>query len=139
LMRAWPALQRERFARAGAATPGGPTSILRWRDEPGSGSSSTIEQRRRGVGGSEDTAPSKYRQRLLWAGYHEPRAVLLFLGAKVGLAVLGGIGYFLHATLVLRVVPVPRLLATSLILAVIGFFLPDFWLRNRIQARQREI
>src|SRR5678815_4451836 len=79
LTRFWPALQRERFARAGASTPGGPTSILRWSEEPGSGWERTIEKIGRAVGGSEQTAPSKYRRRLIWAGYHEPRAVLLFL------------------------------------------------------------
>jgi hypothetical protein len=87
------------------------------------------------VAGSPEAAPSKYRQRLLWAGYHEPRAVLLLLGAKVGLAVLASSGYFLYTVLALRVVPAPRLLAISLILAVVGFFLPDYWLHNRIKAR----
>jgi tight adherence protein C len=65
--------------------------------------------------------------------------VLLLIGAKVGLAVLGGAGYFFYTTLALRIVPTPRLLAISLFLAVIGFFFPDYWLRNRIKARQREI
>ncbi len=91
------------------------------------------------MAGSPEAAPSKYRQRLLWAGYHEPRAVLLLIGAKVGLAVLAGAGYFFYTVLALRVVPAPRLIAISLILAVVGFFFPDFWLRNRIKARQREI
>jgi len=57
----------------------------------------------------------------------------------VGLAALAGSGYFIYTVLALRVVPAPRLLAISLILAVIGFFLPDFWLHNRIKVRKREI
>jgi tight adherence protein C len=137
LLRWWPAVQRGRLS--GQPTSGAAASILRWKEEPGAAWERTAERIGRAVAGSPEGAPSKYRQRLFWAGYYEPRAVLLFLGTKVALAVLGGVGYFLHATLVLRVVPVPRLLATSLILAVTGFFLPDFWLRNRIQARQREI
>ena len=137
LLRWWPAVQRERLSAPVAG--GGSASILRWKEEPGSAWERTAERIGRAVAGSAEAAPSKYRQRLMWAGYHEPRTVLLLLGAKVGLALLGGAGYFLHATLVLRVVPAPRLLATTLILAVIGFFLPDFWLRNRIQARQRDI
>jgi tight adherence protein C len=137
LLRWWPDVQRERLSAPSAG--GGSASILRWKDEPGTAWERTAERIGRTVAGSPEAAPSKYRQRLLWAGFYEPRAVLLFLGAKVGLAILAGSGYFLYSLLVLRVVAVPRLLAISVILAVIGFFLPDFWLRNRIKARQREI
>jgi tight adherence protein C len=139
LMRFWPALQRERFARAGAATAGGPTSVLRWSKEPGSGWERTIEKIGRAVGGSEESTPSKYRKRLIWAGYHEPRAVLLFLGAKVALGAGLGSFYFLYSLAALNAVPFPRMLAVSLILGVIGFFLPDYWLYNRIKVRRREI
>jgi tight adherence protein C len=137
LLRWWPAVQRERLSVP--ASGAGPASILRWKDEPAAAWERTAERIGRAVAGSPEGAPSKYRQRLLWAGYQEPRAVLLLIGAKVGLAVLGGAGYFLYTTLALRIVPTSRLLAISLFLAVIGFFLPDFWLRNRIKARQREI
>ena len=137
LLRWWPAVQRERLSAP--ASGAGPASILRWKDEPAAAWERTAERIGRAVAGSPEGAPSKYRQRLLWAGYHEPRAVLLLLGAKVGLAVLGGAGYFLYTTLALRIVPTSRLLAISLFLAALGFFLPDFWLRNRIKARQREI
>jgi tight adherence protein C len=137
LLRWWPAVQRERLSAPAAW--GGPASILRWNAEPGAAWERTAERIGRAVAGSPEGAPSKYRQRLLWAGYYEPRAVLLLIGAKVGLAILGGSGYFLYTTLALRVVPTPRIIAISLILAVVGFFLPDFWLRNRIKARQREI
>ncbi len=137
LLRWWPAVQRERLR--GAASSGGPASILRWTGAPESTWERTAERIGRAVAGSPEAAPSKYRQRLIWAGFHEPRAVLLLLGAKVGLAALGGAGYFLYTTIALRAVPGSRLLAISLILAVVGFFLPDFWLHNRIKARKREI
>src|SRR5690349_8205088 len=139
LMRFWPALQRERFARAGAATAGDSTSVLRWSEEPGAGWERTIEKIGRAVGGSEESAPSKYRKRLIWAGYHEPRAVLLFLGAKVALGAGLGSFYFLYSLAALKAVPFPRMLAVSLILGVIGFFLPDYWFYNRITVRRREI
>jgi len=139
LLRWWPEVQRERLSAPSAG--GGPASILRWKGGPGTTWERTAERIGRTVAGSPEAAASKYRQRLLWAGYYEPRAVLLLLGAKVGLAILAGSGYFLYSVLVLRVqvVAVPRLISISLFLAVIGFFLPDFWLRNRIKARQREI
>jgi tight adherence protein C len=138
LLRFWPALQRERLSGARGA-PAGATSILRWSDAPQSGWEHTIEKIGRAVGGSEASAPTKYRQRLIWAGYYEPRAVLLFLGAKVALGVGLGSLYFLYSLMALKAVPFPRLLAVSLILGVVGFFLPDFWLYNRIRVRRREI
>jgi len=137
LLRWWPAVQRERLLARAAGD--GPASILRWTGEPGTAWERTAERIGRAVFGSPEAAPSRYRQRLIWAGYYEPRAVLLFIGAKVGLAIVGGAGYFLYSTLALRVVPSPRLLAISLILSVVGFFLPDFWLHNRTKVRRREI
>jgi tight adherence protein C len=137
LLRLWPAVQRERL-RAPAAG-GGPASILRWKDEPVAAWERATERIGRAVAGSPEGAPSKYRRRLLWAGYYEPRAVLLLIGAKVGLAILAGPGYFIYTGLALRVVPTPRLIATSLIFAAVGFFLPDWWLHNRIKVRQRDI
>jgi tight adherence protein C len=140
LLKLWPVVQRGRLATSAGGSGGGGESILRWSERPASGWQRTVERIGRAVGGSEQTAPSKYRQRLIWAGLHEPRAAVLFIGAKVALAALLGSGYFLYSSFVLlRVVPFSQLLATSLILAGIGFFLPDFWLRNRIKARQREI
>jgi tight adherence protein C len=139
LLRLWPVVQRDRLA-TGASERGEVESILRWGEQRSAGWQRAVERIGRAVGGSEETAPSKYRQRLFWAGFYEPRAVVLFVGAKVTLAVLLGAGYFLYSSVVfLQVVPFSRLLAISLILAGIGFFLPDFWLSNRIKARQREI
>ncbi len=139
LMRFWPVLQRERFSGAGAAAQAGTTSILRWSDEPRAGWERTVEKIGRAVGGSEETAPTKYRQRLIAAGFYEPRAVLLFLGAKVALGAGLGSLYFLYSLMALKAVPFPRLMAVSLILGVIGLFLPDFWLHNRAKVRKREI
>jgi tight adherence protein C len=76
----------------------------------------------------------------MWAGYYEPRTVVVFVGTKIALAALFGSAYFLYSSFVfLRVVPFTQLLAISLILAGIGFFLPDFWLNTRIKVRQRAI
>ena len=63
----------------------------------------------------------------MWAGYYEPRTVVVFVGTKIALAALLGSAYFLYSSFVfLRVVPFTQLLAISLVLAGIGFFLPDF-------------
>jgi tight adherence protein C len=139
LLKLWPVVQRNRLATP-AGTSGAGDSILRWTEQAPGGWQRTVERIGRAVGGSEQTAPSRYRQRLIWAGLYEPRAVVLFIGAKVALAVLMGSAYFVYSSVVfLRVVPFSQLLAISLILSGIGFFLPDFWLSNRIKARQRDI
>ena len=82
LLRWWPAVQRERLSAPSGG--GGAASILRWKDEPGTAWERTAERIGRAVAGSPEGAPSKYRQRLLWAGYHEPRAVLLLIGTARG-------------------------------------------------------
>lgn len=139
LIRFWPAFQRERLAGGTAASQLGATSILRWSGVPHTGWERTVESIGRAVGGSEENAPTKYRQRLVWVGHYDPRAVLLLVGAKVALGVGLGSLYFLYSLVALRVVPTSRLLAVSLILGVTGFFFPDFWLHNRIKVRRREI
>ena len=138
LLKFWPVLQRGRLATApGDSIPD--ESILRWSDQPVPGWQRTVERIGRALGSSEETS-SKYRQRLIWAGYYEPRNVAVFVGTKIALAALFGSAYFLYSSFVfLRVIPFTQLLAISLILAGIGFFLPDFWLSNRIKVRQKEI
>jgi len=139
LLKWLPVVQRGRLATSAGGSVR-EESILRWTDQPTSGWQRTAERIGRAVGSSEGTAPSKYRERLMWAGFYEPRTVVVFVGTKIGLAVLLGAGYFFYSSFVfLRVVPFMQLLAVSLILAVIGFFLPDFWLRKRIKVRQKEI
>jgi tight adherence protein C len=138
LLKLWPVLQRGRLATS-AGDSIHEESILRWSDQPVAGWQRTVERIGRTLGSSEET-PSKYRQRLIWAGHYEPRTVVVFVGTKIALAVLLGSAYFLYSSFVfIRVVPFMQLLAISLILAGIGFFLPDFWLSNRIKVRQREM
>jgi len=67
LLRFWPVVQRGRLATP-AGESGGAESILRWSEQLPSGWQRTVERIGRAVGGSEETAPSKYRQRLIWAG-----------------------------------------------------------------------
>ena len=139
LLKFWPVLQRGRLATS-AGDSLQDESILRWSDQPLAGWQRTVERIGRALGSSEGTAPSKYRQRLIWAGHYEPRTVVVFVGTKFALAIFLGSAYFLYSSFVfLRVVPLTQLLAISLILAGIGFFLPDFWLSNRIKVRQRDI
>lgn len=87
--------------------------------------------------GSTDARRAGLRHKLIMAGFQDPRAVMVLVGAKVALAAGAGVSYMLYGLLVQRVVP--NVLLVTAILAVVGFFLPDFWLRNRIKERQRAI
>ena len=135
LLRLWPGVSPERFAARGADSA--ESSILRWTDQGKSGLQSTLERIGRRVGPKDEPARARYRTRLVVAGYPDPNALLLFIGSKVALALLLGSAYFLYGLMIKRAVP--NLLMVSLILAVVGFFAPDFWLRNRTTERQRKI
>jgi tight adherence protein C len=127
-----------------APAPGAPSvSILRW-DDAGAAAPQwrrTLERLGRLLLGRtpEERAArrSRVRRRLLHAGFDHPRAVPLFLGSKVA----AGMGFAYAYTLVglwhARVLP--SVLLFSLLLGVVGFFLPDFWLSQRIKVRQRLI
>jgi tight adherence protein C len=133
-MRWWPAVGPERFATTGVAAEG---SILRWEDEPKTGLRSTLERVGERFEPRKEAERARYRRRLTRAGYQDPNALLFFIGTKVVLGLGLGSLYFFYGVALKRVVP--NLIAVSLILAVVGFFLPDFWLHNRIKERQRKI
>ena len=135
LLRRWSLVQPQRFQ---ASVPeAGPASILRWEERTRTGWQRILERVGRVFGPRDSVRLSQLRQRLTWAGYNNPRAVGLFIGAKVGSAILCGYAYTLYGLAVQRALP--HLLLLSLALALAGSFLPDLWLRNRMQARQREI
>lgn len=136
LLRLWPAVRAERLAGAPGGDGGDP-SIFRWSDAPGSGLEGTLKRLGKALAPRTEAGRSRYRKKLAWAGYHDPSALLLFIGAKVALALGVGSLYFLYALANKRVLP--NLIAVTLVLVAIGFFLPDFWLRNRVKARRRAI
>lgn len=133
--RLWATVPRDRLIPTAAAVE--PTSILRWQEQPRAGWQRTLEGLGRAAGPRGGAGLLRYRQRLAWAGYHSPRAVPLFIGAKVAVAALCGLAYPLYGLMIQRALP--HLLAAPLILANVGFFLGDFWLRNRVRARQLAI
>lgn len=133
LLRWWPAVRLERLKVPAPES----ASILRWEDQARTAWQRILERLGRAGGPRDGAMQSKYRQRLFWAGYHDPRAVTFFIGAKVGLAIFSGYAYTLYGLAVQRALP--NVLPVSIMLASLGFFLPDFWLRNRVRVRQREV
>jgi tight adherence protein C len=135
LLRFWSPVQRQRLQQP--QHEAGASSILRWEGRPRAGWQRTLERLARAFGTRDSARLSRARKRLIWAGYHDPRAVQFFFGAKVGCAILFGYAYFLYGVALQQALP--HVLPISVILTVLGFLFPNFWLHNRIQARQRDV
>ena len=134
LLRWWPELRRERLR---APTPEAvPATILRWQTAH-AGWQRLVERLGRLAGPREGARLSKHRQRLAWAGYHDPRAVLVFTGVKVAMALALGVAYPLVNLLTQRVAP--SLLLYSVMLGAAGFLMPNLWLQRRAKARQEDV
>lgn len=134
LLRWWPGLRRERLMAP--ISEAGPATILRW--QTARAGWQRLVERLGGVAGPKDGARlSKHRERLAWAGYHDPRAVLVFRGVKVAMALVLGMTYPLVGLFTLRVAP--NLLLHSVMLGAAGFFVPNLWLHRRAKARQEDV
>jgi tight adherence protein C len=134
LVRWRPQVRQERL-RAGTATAAA-ASILRWEEE----TSSTwwqrlLERFGRALAPKDSGKVSRVRQRLAWAGYHNPRAVTLFTGTKVACALVFGY-VFVYGIIIAHKAPP---LWLSVLLGAISYFLPDVWLRSRVKERQRAV
>ncbi len=134
LLRFWPTVGSDRLT---APPDPGTASISRWDDQPRTGWQRTLERLGRAVSPREEAGQSKIRQRLIWAGYYNPLAIWYFLGSKVALAIGLGCAYPVYGALTRQILP--HLFSVSVILGVIGLFLPDYWLRRQTHIRQREI
>jgi tight adherence protein C len=137
LFRLLPAIKADRLAAPVAEGPGGDVSILRWDERYAAGWRSLAERLGHWLTARDATLLGRYRQHLVMAGFHDPRTVTVFLGAKAGIGLLLGLSYLLYGAMVQRALP--NLLPVSIILGGLGFFLPEAWLRLRSRARQRQV
>jgi tight adherence protein C len=118
-------------------------SVLRWGDstQPAPQWRRTLDKIGRALLGrapaTRDTRYASIRGRLVRAGFDNPISVSLFLGTKLVIALGFAYSYVLYGLIVQRVLP--NILLSSLVLGAIGFFLPDFWLSQRIKERARLI
>jgi len=134
LLRWWPGLRRERLMAP--IHDASPATILRWQTAH-AGWQRVVERLGRLAAPKNGARLSKHRQRLAWAGYQDPRAVLVFRGVKVAMALALSMAYPLVGLLTQRVTP--NLFLYSVMLGVGGFFLPNLWLRRRAKSRQESI
>jgi tight adherence protein C len=112
-------------------------TILRWEERSTPQWQRHFERLGRIFVPRDRTKLRRLQERLSWAGYHDPRALRYFLGAKIGCLILFGGSYFLLGIIIQRVLT--HVVPVSIFLGLVGCFIPDFWLRMRMQARQRAV
>lgn len=137
LLRLIPGLRAERLA---APTPGAGSpdvSILRWEGKTARDWQALVVRLGRWLTPRDAGLLARYRTRLVVAGFHNPSAVAVFLGAKATTGVGCGVLYFVYGVVAQRALP--NLLPLSIVLGGLGFFLPDLWLRMRTRQRTRAV
>jgi tight adherence protein C len=137
LLRLLPAFREERLAALGASAGSASASILRWREGEARDWRGAVERLGRRITPRDALGVARYSRRLVKAGFHDPRAVPLFLGAKAVLGLLGVLSYMVYGVVVQRALP--HVLPVCLMLGVTAFFLPDLWLGARIRDRRHAV
>lgn len=79
------------------------------------------------------------RKTFLKAGFRAENARVIFLGVKTLLAILLAVVFIVTKLLVLKTITPLQFISFSALLGLIGFYLPDLWLRVRIDRRKEEI
>jgi tight adherence protein C len=137
LLRLLPAFREERLTAPATGAGSAGVSILRWQEGKAGGWRDTVEQLGRRITPRHALGATRYSRRLVKAGFHDPRAVPLFLGAKAALGLLGVVAYMIYGVLVQRALP--HVLPVSVCFGCVAFFLPDLWLSAKIRARRQAI
>jgi tight adherence protein C len=135
LLRRWPVIEGDRLKTDGADPR--VSSILRFENDIQSRWQRIAVRLGQALGPGDRARRSEYRRKLIQAGYQDPRAVTILMGSKVGLALAAFCLYPLYGFMVARVLP--NMFTISAVLAVVGFFFPDYWLVRRRKARQQAI
>lgn len=130
-----PAVKRERLVAEGRERKVD-EGLLRW--ETAQAGWQRLIERLGTIARPKDKAKlTKYQQRLARAGYHDPRAVTIWVGSKIILGIAFAFVYPLAGLFVQRVLA--HALLISIGLGLVGFLLPDLWLKLRTRSRQEKI
>lgn len=82
---------------------------------------------------------SNIRKKFLKAGLRNHNAPLVFFGFKAFLAIVLVSGVFLLKILVIKAIPNHIFIFLSVLVALIGFYLPEIWLRIKTDRRREQI
>jgi tight adherence protein C len=135
LLRWLPAVRPERLSGGGSPRHGDPI-LMRW--DTARARWQRLIERLGAVARPRNPAKlTKYQQRLAWAGYHDPRAVAIWAGSKIALGLVFLAIYPLGGLFVQRLLP--NVMVFSIGLGLLGFLVPDLWLKLRTRGRQEKI
>jgi tight adherence protein C len=87
----------------------------------------------------EEEQLSHLRRRFLLAGFRNEKASLFFWGTKIFLAILFVLLGLLGQLVYSKPIPYFQTMIVSIILALLGFYLPNLWLALRISSRKNLI
>ena len=87
----------------------------------------------------DEEAISGLRMKLTQAGYRKQGASLFFLGYKVFFAALLAAAFFLAKVFFIKSIQPGSLMTVTVLLGVVGFYLPNLWLKIKTSARQEKI
>jgi tight adherence protein C len=82
---------------------------------------------------------SHLKKKFLMAGYRQEDMMIIFSGFKAFLALLLTIGFLVIRFNFLKTMPSTQTMFFSVLFALIGFYLPNLWLRIRISMRKKMI
>lgn len=82
---------------------------------------------------------SHLRKRFLAAGYRRENVTVIFFGSKAFLAILVPVIFFSAKILSMQPMTSLHLLLYSIVLALVGFYLPNFWLHHKITKRKERM
>jgi tight adherence protein C len=82
---------------------------------------------------------SHLRKTFLRAGYRGVNTAIIFFGAKTLLAIFFCIGFIVARLTILGNLAAFHFLLLTILFALLGFYLPDLWLRMRISVRKDEL
>ncbi len=86
-----------------------------------------------------DAEISKFRIRLLRAGYYGENNYVVFFGSKIIMAFLFITIFAIIKITVLKIMPAQQVLTLAFISVAAGYYLPDYYLYRRTQDRKRKI
>ena len=82
---------------------------------------------------------SAARVRFLRAGIRQENAAAAFWGAKMFFGLLLIVGFLFARVVVFKVMSYPMTMALGILCALLGFYLPDLWLRQKTDTRKAKI
>jgi tight adherence protein C len=81
----------------------------------------------------------KMKKGLIRAGYRKSNAMMIFYGMKVFLAILLPVGLLFFKVFITKAIPFVNFMTFSIVAALIGYMLPNYWLILVTAKRKRKI